>query len=69
MFGPPGRRAIEARLTGLKDELGTGFCIVNGENAADGTGLTAQLAEKLLASETTSGDSVTSCPSSPRTPG
>jgi metallophosphoesterase (TIGR00282 family) len=50
VFGPPGRRAIEARLTGLKDELGAGFCIVNGENAADGTGLTAKLAEKLLAS-------------------
>ena len=49
MFGPPGRRAIETRLPGLRDELGVGFCIVNGENAADGTGLTAKLAGKLLA--------------------
>ena len=49
MFGPPGRRAVETRLPGLRDELGAGFCIVNGENAADGMGLTAKLAEKLLA--------------------
>ena len=49
MFGPPGRRAVEARLPDLRDELGAGFCIVNGENAADGMGLTAKLADKLLA--------------------
>ena len=29
--------------------LGVSFCIVNGENAADGMGLTAKLADKLLA--------------------
>jgi metallophosphoesterase (TIGR00282 family) len=50
VFGPPGRRAVETRLPELKEELGAGFCIVNGENAADGIGLTAKLAEKLLAS-------------------
>jgi hypothetical protein len=33
----------------LKHELGADFCVVNGENAADGLGLTAKLAEKLLA--------------------
>ena len=49
VFGPPGRRAIEARLPSLRDELGAAFCIVNGENAADGTGLTAKLADKILA--------------------
>jgi metallophosphoesterase (TIGR00282 family) len=49
VFGPPGRRAIELRLSALRDELGVGFCIVNGENAADGMGLTAKLADKLLA--------------------
>ncbi|MEO8289625.1 MAG: TIGR00282 family metallophosphoesterase [Gaiellaceae bacterium] len=49
VFGPPGRRALEARLPALKEELGAGFCIVNGENAADGTGLTAKLADKILA--------------------
>jgi hypothetical protein len=49
VFGPPGRRAVESRLPELREELGADFCIVNGENAADGTGITAKLAEKLLA--------------------
>ena len=49
VFGAPGRRAVEARLPSLKHELGADFCVVNGENAADGLGLTAKLAEKLLA--------------------
>ena len=49
MFGAPGRRAVEERLAGLKDELGAGFCIVNGENVADGSGITPKLADKLLA--------------------
>ena len=48
MFGPPGRRALEDRLPGLRGELGASFCVVNGENAADGVGLTAKLAEKIL---------------------
>ena len=49
MFGAPGRRAVERRLADLKHELEVDFCIVNGENAADGMGLTAKLADKLLA--------------------
>ncbi|MDQ2980838.1 MAG: TIGR00282 family metallophosphoesterase [Actinomycetota bacterium] len=49
VFGVPGRRAVEERLPGLRDELGIDFCIVNGENAADGAGLTPKLAERLLA--------------------
>jgi 2',3'-cyclic-nucleotide 2'-phosphodiesterase len=49
VFGTPGRRAVEERLPGLKDELGAGFCVVNAENAADGAGLTPKLAERLLA--------------------
>jgi 2',3'-cyclic-nucleotide 2'-phosphodiesterase len=49
VFGAPGRRAVEARLPELRHELGVDVCIVNGENAADGIGLTAKLAEKLLA--------------------
>jgi 2',3'-cyclic-nucleotide 2'-phosphodiesterase len=40
---------VEERLPGLKDELDVGFCVVNGENAADGAGLTPRLAERLLA--------------------
>jgi 2',3'-cyclic-nucleotide 2'-phosphodiesterase len=36
-------------LAELKHELAIDFCVVNAENAADGVGLTAKLAEKLLA--------------------
>jgi metallophosphoesterase (TIGR00282 family) len=50
VFGGPGRRAVEARLPSLREELGVDFCIVNGENAAAGRGITAKLAETLLAS-------------------
>ena len=50
VFGAPGRRAIETRLPGLRSELGGDFGIVNGENAAAGRGITAKLAERLLAS-------------------
>src|SRR5437660_2500742 len=49
VFGAPGRRALEERLAGLRDELGVGFCVVNGENTADGAGLTPKLADRLLA--------------------
>jgi 2',3'-cyclic-nucleotide 2'-phosphodiesterase len=49
VFGAPGRRAVESRLPALRSELGIDFCVVNGENAADGVGLTAKLADKLLA--------------------
>ena len=50
VFGAAGRRAVEERLPALREELGAGFCVVNGENAADGRGLTPKLADKLLAS-------------------
>src|SRR2546421_6384880 len=49
VFGAPGRRALEERLAGLREELSVGFCVVNGENAADGAGLTPKLADRLLA--------------------
>ena len=48
MFGSPGRRAVEERLPALREELAIDFCVVNGENAAEGAGLTPKLAEKLL---------------------
>jgi len=50
VFGVAGRRAVEERLPGLRDELGADLCIVNGENVADGAGITGKLADKLLAS-------------------
>jgi 2',3'-cyclic-nucleotide 2'-phosphodiesterase len=49
VFGAPGRRAVEANLPRLRQELEVDFCIVNGENAADGRGITAKIAERLLA--------------------
>ncbi len=49
VFGAAGRRAVEERLPSPADELGAGFCVVNGENAADGRGLTPKLADRLLA--------------------
>jgi hypothetical protein len=50
VFGAPGRRAVETRLPSLRTELGADFCIVNGENAAAGRGITARLAERMLGS-------------------
>jgi calcineurin-like phosphoesterase len=44
-----GRRA-EERLPSLKEELGADFCILNGENLADGVGITPKLADKMLES-------------------
>ena len=45
----PGRRVVEERLPALKEELGVAFCILNGENLADGVGITPKLAERMLA--------------------
>jgi 2',3'-cyclic-nucleotide 2'-phosphodiesterase len=49
VFGVPGRRAVEERLPGLRDQLSADFCIVNGENAADGAGITPRIADRILA--------------------
>ena len=49
MFGPAGRRAVEERLPALREEVGADVAIVNGENVADGAGITGKLADKLLA--------------------
>jgi metallophosphoesterase (TIGR00282 family) len=45
----PGRRAVEERLASLKQELRIDFCILNGENLADGVGITPKLADRMLA--------------------
>jgi metallophosphoesterase (TIGR00282 family) len=50
VFGAPGRRAVESRLPELRREHDVDFCIVNGENAAAGRGITAKIADRLLAS-------------------
>ena len=49
MFGVPGRRAVEERLPALREELAADFCVVNGENAADGAGITPRIADRILA--------------------
>jgi hypothetical protein len=49
VFGAAGRHAVEERLPGLRDQLDADVCIVNGENVADGAGITGKLADKLLA--------------------
>ena len=49
VVGRPGREALEDRLARLRTELGAAVCIVNGENVADGVGITPKLAERLLA--------------------
>ena len=50
VVGVPGRRAIEERLPSLKEELRVDTCILNGENLADGVGITPKLADKMLES-------------------
>jgi metallophosphoesterase (TIGR00282 family) len=40
---------VEERLAGLRDELDVAFCVVNGENAADGAGITPRIADRILA--------------------
>jgi metallophosphoesterase (TIGR00282 family) len=49
VFGPPGREAVESQLPRLRDELGAALAVVNGENVADGRGITPRLADRLLA--------------------
>jgi hypothetical protein len=48
VVGAPGRRALRERLGGLRSELAVDACVVNGENAADGIGITPRLAEQIL---------------------
>jgi metallophosphoesterase (TIGR00282 family) len=50
VVGVPGRRAVEERLPSLKEELRADICILNGENLADGVGITPKLADKMLES-------------------
>jgi 2',3'-cyclic-nucleotide 2'-phosphodiesterase len=49
VVGTPGRGALEARLPSIRAELEVDACVVNGENAADGVGITPRLADRLLA--------------------
>jgi 2',3'-cyclic-nucleotide 2'-phosphodiesterase len=48
VVGAPGRGALADRLGGLRSELGVDACVVNGENLADGIGITPRLADQVL---------------------
>ena len=48
VVGAPGRRALEERLPSLLEELSVDFCIANGENLADGVGITPKLADRVI---------------------
>jgi metallophosphoesterase (TIGR00282 family) len=49
IFGKPGREALLRWLPGFVDERQVDFVVVNGENAANGAGITSKIAERLLA--------------------
>ena len=46
-FATPGRRVIEQHVPRLRAERDIGFVLANGENLADGTGITSRLARRL----------------------
>ena len=48
-FATPGRRVIEHHVPRLREERDIGFVVANGENLADGTGITSRLARRLHA--------------------
>ena len=61
VVGEPGRKAVTARLRGVREEENLDFVVVNGENAAGGRGITSKIAIDLLragAAVITTGDHV-----------
>ena len=48
-FATPGRRVIEHHVPRLRAEREIGFVVANGENLADGAGITSRLARRLHA--------------------
>jgi 2',3'-cyclic-nucleotide 2'-phosphodiesterase len=49
VFGRPGRDALQEWLPGFREDEDLDFVIANGENAANGAGITSKLALRLLA--------------------
>lgn len=49
VYGRPGRRAAAELIPRLIDDYEVDFCIVNGENAAGGFGITEKIGRKFLA--------------------
>ena len=48
VFGQPGRDTLLRWLPGFREERAVDFVIANGENAANGAGITSKIALKLL---------------------
>jgi metallophosphoesterase (TIGR00282 family) len=48
VVGAPGRGALERHLQSLREAHAIDACVVNGENAADGIGITPRLADRIL---------------------
>ncbi len=60
-MGEPGRRAVIESLPHIRDEHGIDFIIVNGENSANGRGITSKISIDLLragAAVITTGDHI-----------
>ncbi len=49
IVGRPGRDIVSQELPRIREEMGLDFVVANGENAAGGSGLTAKIANELLA--------------------
>jgi metallophosphoesterase (TIGR00282 family) len=49
VVGRPGREAVEGLLPSLRERHEVDACVVNGENIANGLGITPRLADRLLA--------------------
>lgn len=47
VFGQTGRSFLREKLCGLKEQYAVDYCVVNGENASHGRGLSLQSAEEL----------------------
>ena len=47
-FAATGRRMVETHVPRLREELGLTFVVANGENLADGVGITSRLAKRLF---------------------
>ena len=48
VVGGPGRRILRRELKGLKARFGAAAAVVNAENCAAGSGITAALAEEIF---------------------
>ena len=61
VVGEPGRRAVTDSIARFKSERGVDFVVVNGENAANGRGITPKISVELLragAAVITTGDHI-----------